>query len=65
MPPEKKVYISTPTEPLADFRMMISRNPETLFLEGRKLAAVLQCSEFEAEEARRFIVEDGLEVFAA
>ncbi|MGH3087467.1 MAG: hypothetical protein ACRDSJ_09140 [Rubrobacteraceae bacterium] len=43
---------------------MISLRPEALHLEARELARLLGCSEVEAEEARRWIVEDGLEVAA-
>lgn len=62
--PARKVYPKPRTEPLPDLRALISLNPEAVFLEGRKLAAMLRCSEAEAEEARRWIIEDGLEVAA-
>lgn len=60
-----EVYMQGRTEPLGDLRALISRNPEALYLEARELAGMLDCSEPEAEEARRWLLSDGLEVFAA
>lgn len=60
----KKVYTSVPTEPLAEFRDLVARYPDAIYSDARELALFLRCSEFEAEELRRWIVEDGLEVRA-
>ncbi|HVF02521.1 MAG TPA: hypothetical protein VNA27_14455 [Rubrobacteraceae bacterium] len=60
----KKVYTSATTVLLAEFRDLVSRYPEVIFRDSRELALLLCCSEFEAEELRRWIVEDGLEVRA-
>lgn len=62
--PAESVYQRGRTEPLADFRMMISLHPEFLYAEARELARALRCSEMEAEEIRRLVAEDGLEVAA-
>jgi hypothetical protein len=61
----QRVYTPTRTEPLPDLRALISRNPAALYAEARELAWLLRCTEAEAEEARRWVAEDGLEVFAA
>ncbi len=60
----KQVYTPPRTEPLPDLRALISRNPEALYIEPRELARLLGCSEVGAEEARRWVAEDGLEVRA-
>ncbi len=52
------------TKPLPDMRLILSRNPEALYLEARELARLLCCYEAEVEEARRWVSEDGLEVTA-
>ena len=53
---------STLFYPLADLRGLIGHRPEALYVDAAVLARLLGCSEAEAEEARRWIVEDGLEV---
>jgi len=60
----QEVYPKTRTEPLPDLRALMSRNPQALYTEPRQLARALGCSEPEAEEARRWVIEDGLEVAA-
>jgi hypothetical protein len=50
------------TQHLADLRMMISLRPGLLYAEAHELSRLLQCSPEAAEEARRFIVENALEV---
>ncbi len=57
------VYTSDPSGPLADFRDLIARYPEAIYGDSRGLALLLRCSEAEAEEARRWVVEDGLEMW--
>jgi hypothetical protein len=47
--------------PLSDFRALIERRPEALYWDERELAILLGCSESEIEEARRWMLEDGLE----
>jgi hypothetical protein len=48
--------------PLSDFRYLVDERPDALYWDVRQLARILRCSEFEAEEARRWVLEDGLEV---
>lgn len=64
MPVPIKSIPDSRTEPLADLRMLVSLRPEALDLEARAISRLLGCSEFEAEEARRWIALDGLEVVA-
>lgn len=64
MPPATQSYRNAWMEPLPDLRALISSRPEALYLETRVLAAMLRCSEPEAEEARLWIAGDGLEVAA-
>lgn len=54
----------SPTVPLADFRDLVARRPEAIYADPRKVALLLCCSEPEVEEARRWVLEDGLEVRA-
>ena len=60
----KQVYTPSWTDPLPDLRALLSRSPEALYLEARELARILGCSETAAEEGRRWVVEDGLEIAA-
>ena len=57
-----KEYHNDQPEPLADLRVLVSLHPEALYLEACGLARLLCCSEAEAEEARRWMLSDGLEV---
>jgi hypothetical protein len=61
--PQRSIQDSPP-EPPADLRMLVSVRPEALYLEARELARILGCSETAAEEGRRWVVEDGLEIAA-
>jgi hypothetical protein len=58
------VYTSDPSNLLSDFRALIDRRPEALYEDARVLAHLLRCSEAAVEEARRWVVEDGLEIRA-
>ena len=60
----KKVYTSVSAEALAEFRDLVARFPEAVYGDSRGLAFLLRCSEAEAEEARRWVVEDGSELRA-
>jgi hypothetical protein len=60
----RPVYTSSPTNPVSDFRFLIDRRPEALYWDVRELASLLGCSETEIEEARRWMLEDGLELRA-
>jgi hypothetical protein len=63
-PVELILEISTNHQPnpLSDFRYLVDERPDALYWDVRQLARILRCSEFEAEEARRWVLEDGLEV---
>ena len=58
------VYTGDPSNPLSDFRALIEHRPEALYEDARVLAHLLCCSEATVEEARRWVVEDGLEILA-
>lgn len=58
----KQVYTSD--EVLPDLRMLVSLRPEALYADSRELARLLCCPEAEVEEARRWMLEDSLEVRA-
>jgi hypothetical protein len=58
------VYSTDRTDPLSDLRTLASRYPEAMYGDSRELARLLRCSEPEADEARRWLIEDGLEVRA-
>lgn len=60
----KPVYTSDATKPLSDFRALVGLYPEAAYGDPRELARLLHCSEFEAELAQRWMLEDGLEVRA-
>lgn len=60
--PPTEVYINPRIDPLPGLRALISICPGAIYLEPRELARLLGCSEGEAEEVRRWIAEDGLEV---
>lgn len=62
--PAEPVYQRGGTELPANFRTMVSLRPAFRYVEARELACMLGCSEAEAGEARRWIVEDSLEVAA-
>lgn len=51
-----------PTDPLPSLRELVSHRPDAIYLDVRDLSRVLGCSEEEAEVARRWLVEDSLEV---
>jgi hypothetical protein len=53
-----------PTPPLSELRDLIGRRPEIIYLDVRDLCLLLGCSEVEGEEARHWLVENGLEVRA-
>ncbi len=58
------LYPTEPTETLADLRALVGPYPEAIYSDSRELARILRCSEQEADEARRWMLEDGLEVMA-
>jgi hypothetical protein len=60
----KRLYPNNRTDPLSDLRMLAERYPEAVHGDAHELAQILGCSEFEAEEAQRWMLEDGLEVRA-
>ena len=60
----QSVYTSDHTDPLGDLRDLVARRPEALYGDARELARLLRCCESEVEEARLWILEDGLEVRA-
>ena len=62
-PPETSIQASPP-ETLADLRALVELRPEAIHRDARELAKLLRCPEFEIEEARRWMLEDGLEVRA-
>ena len=49
-------------EALGDLRALISSYPEAVYADSRELARLLRCSESEVEEAKRWLLEDELEV---
>ena len=62
--PTPQVYTNSPPEALAALRALVELRPEAIYRDARELASLLPCSAFEIEEARRWILEDGLEVRA-
>ncbi len=62
--PQTALYKSDALYPLGDLRSLVDAFPEVIYADARTLATLLGCSEAEAEEARRWLVEDGLEVVA-
>jgi hypothetical protein len=58
------VYSNNASAPLADLRALVDRYPAAINKEDGELARLLCCSDFEIEEARRWLLEDGLEVRA-
>ncbi len=54
----------SPPETLADLRSFVARHPEAIHRDAPELAELLCCPVFEIEEARRWMLEDGLEVRA-
>ena len=58
------LYSKHQPDPLADLRAFVDRYPEAIYKDCRELAQILCCAEFEIEEARRWVLEDGLEVRA-
>jgi hypothetical protein len=44
--------------------MLVDRYPGAVHGDAHELAQILGCSEFEVEEAQRWMLEDGLEVRA-
>lgn len=58
------LYSSEPTETLSDLRALAGLFPEAVYGDSRELARLLHCPEHEAEEAKRWMLEDGLEVVA-
>ena len=63
VPPELSIQDS-PSAALAGLRALTGRYPEAIYGDSRELALILGCSEFAVEEARRWMLEDGLEVLA-
>ena len=59
-----QVYPSAPTDALADLRRHFERYPEAVFAEPAGLARLLRVSEAEAEAAREWLIDDGLELRA-
>ena len=60
----KPVYTNDPTDPLSDFRALVELYPGAIHGDPYEVARILGCSEWEMEEARRWLLEDGLEVRA-
>jgi hypothetical protein len=60
----RTVYTSNSSEPLTGLRDLIGWLPEAISGDPRELTLLLRCPEFEVEEARRWLLEDGLEVQA-
>jgi hypothetical protein len=58
----KSVYTPDQPDPISDFRALIDRRPEAFYTDVRQLARLLGCYESEIEEARRWMLEDGLEL---
>ena len=58
------LYSSNQPDPLADLRAFVDCCPEGIHKDNSELARILCCSQFEVEEARRWMLEDGLEVRA-
>jgi hypothetical protein len=58
------LYSKHPPDPLADLRAYVERHPDALYKEDSELARLVGCSEAEVEEARRWLLDDGLEVRA-
>jgi hypothetical protein len=56
------LYDNYQPNPFSDFRYLLDERPDAFYWDARQLARILRCSEFEAEEARRWVLEDGLEV---
>ena len=54
----------SPSAALTDLRALTHRYPEAIYGDTRELALLLGYSEFAVEEARRWLLEDGLEVLA-
>jgi hypothetical protein len=59
--PQRSIQ-GSPPEALGDLRALISPYPEALHGDTRELARLFRCPESEVEEARRRLLEDGLEV---
>jgi hypothetical protein len=62
--PPQKIIPDSSSVALADLRALVGRHPEAIYGDSRELALLLGHSEFAVEEARRWILEDGLEVRA-
>ena len=62
-PPERIIQDSPPAA-LTDLRALAGRYPEAIYGDSRELALRLGYSEFAIEEARRWLLEDGLEARA-
>jgi hypothetical protein len=60
----KPVYTNKSSDYLSDFRTLLDHHPEALYWDPRTLARTLCCSEIEIDEARRWVVEDSLEIRA-
>jgi hypothetical protein len=52
----------SPPEALGDLRALLSPCPEAVYGDSRELARLLRCPESEVEEAKRWLLEDHLEV---
>lgn len=58
------LYSSNQPNPLADLRAHVDRYPQAIHKDDSELAHLLGYPEFEMAEARRWLLEDGLEVRA-
>ena len=62
--PPQRIIQDSPSAALADLRALTDRYPEAVYSDSHELALRLGYSEFAVEEARRWLLEDGLEVRA-
>jgi hypothetical protein len=62
--PTLQVYNGSLSHPLAGFRSLVDRHPAAIHGDPRELAFLLRCSETEVVEARRWLLEDALEIRA-
>jgi hypothetical protein len=55
-------YSEYPPHPVAALRALVDCCPEAIYIEGSELAQILGYPEAEIEEARRWMLEDELEI---
>jgi hypothetical protein len=58
------LYSKDPPDPVAALRALVDRYPEVIYRESSELAQILGYPEAEIEEARRWMLEDELEIRA-